>query len=65
MSRILLSDILAVVRSQGETGSYRDPRWSKAVTRLGETIDTAVEESLAGKTLAQLLDETYPEETEN
>jgi membrane protein len=62
MSRIRLIDILAVVRTEGETGSYRDPRWSRAVNHLGETIDSAVDESLAGKTLSQLLDETYPDE---
>jgi membrane protein len=62
MSRIRLSDILAVVRTDGETGSYRDPRWSKAVDYLGETIDTAVDESLAGKTLSQALDEIYPDD---
>lgn len=62
VSRISLRDILAVVRTDGETGSHQDPRWSKAVDSLGETIDTAVDASLAGKTLSQLLDETYPED---
>ena len=62
MSRVRLIDILAVVRSEGETGSYQDPRWSKAVDHLGEAIDTAVDESLAGKTLSELLDETYPDD---
>ena len=62
MSRIRLIDILAVVRAEGETGSYRDPRWSSAVDSLGTTIDAAVDESLAGKTLSQLLDETYPDD---
>ena len=31
MSRIRLSDILAVVRSEGETGSYQEPRWARAM----------------------------------
>ena len=64
VSHIGLSDILAVVRTEGETGSYEDPRWSKAVDSLGAAIDTAVDESLAGKTLSQLLDETYPDDQE-
>jgi hypothetical protein len=58
MARIKLNDILAVVRVEGETGSHREPRWSKAVATLGATIDSAVESSLGEKTLSQLLDET-------
>jgi len=58
LSQIKLSDILAVVRVDGETGSYRDPEWAAEVSTLGGLIDTAVENSLADKTLAQLLDET-------
>jgi membrane protein len=57
MARIKLNDILAVVRVDGETGSHRNPRWSKEVAALGETIDSAVESSLGDKTLSQLLDE--------
>ena len=53
-----------VVRVEGETGSHRDPHWSEAIDALGATIDTAVDESLAGKTLSQLLDETYPDDRE-
>ena len=64
VSHIRLSDILAVVRVEGETGSHRDPHWSEAIDALGATIDTAVDESLAGKTLSQLLDETYPDDRE-
>ncbi|MCO4812074.1 MAG: YihY/virulence factor BrkB family protein [Gammaproteobacteria bacterium] len=58
MARIKLNDILAVVRVEGETGSHREPRWSKAVATLGATIDSAVESSLGEMTLSQLLDET-------
>jgi len=57
MARITLNDILAVVRVEGETGSHRNPKWSKAVAVLGETIDSAVASSLGDKTLSQLLDE--------
>ena len=53
-----------MVRVEGETGSHRDPHWSEAIDALGATIDTAVDESLAGKTLSQLLDETYPDDRE-
>ncbi len=57
MSRIMLSDILAVVRVDGETGSYRDPKWAGAIDALGETIDSAVEKPLGDKSLSNLLDE--------
>jgi len=57
MARIKLNDILAVVRVEGETGSHRNPRWSKEVAALGATIDSAVTSSLGDKTLSQLLDE--------
>ena len=57
MSRIMLSDVLDVVREQGETGSHRDPRWAPAINTLGETIDASVDASLGEKSLAQLLDD--------
>ncbi len=57
MSSIKLSDILAVVRVEGETGSWRPPHWADTVDSLGDVIDTAVDESVGDKTLAQLLDE--------
>jgi membrane protein len=57
MSRIRLSDILAVVRVDGETGSYRLPRWADAVDAIGGTIDAAVDASLGDMTLVELLDE--------
>jgi membrane protein len=58
MARIRLNDILDVVRVDGETGSHRDPRWSSAITELGQTIDNAVESTLADKSLSQFLDDT-------
>ena len=57
MSRITLNDILEVVRIDGETGSYRDPRWARAIDSIGETIDAAVESTLGDKSLSNLLDE--------
>jgi len=57
MARIKLSDILDVVRVDGETGSHRNPQWSGAITSLGETIDAAVETTIGDKSLSQLLDD--------
>ena len=57
-TRITLNDILSVVRVDGETGSHRDPKWSSTITSLGQTIDDAVEATLADKSLSQLLDES-------
>jgi membrane protein len=58
MSRITLSDIVAVVRKEGETGSHRDPKWSAPIEILGKSLDTAVSAKLANKTLAEFLDES-------
>ena len=60
MSRILLTDILQVVRIDGETGSYQDPRWSAIIQKLGDDVDAAVEATLAGRSLSDLLDELDP-----
>ena len=57
MSRIKLRDILAVVRVEGETGSYRDPTWSREVDVLGHDLETAMADVVGDKTLADLLDE--------
>lgn len=57
MSRILLTDVLDVVRVDGETGSYRDPKWHDLIERLGSDVDAAVEKTLAGRSLTDLLDE--------
>jgi len=57
MSRIALSDILAGVRRDGETGSHRDPKWDSPIEVLGKSLDEAVAETLAEKSLADLLDE--------
>lgn len=57
ISRITLGEILAVVRSYGETGSVSQPSWSAAVTDLGDRLDAAAAESVRGQTLAALLDQ--------
>mgnify|MGYP001819309608 CR=1 FL=1 len=57
MSRITLSEILDVVRVDGETGSYRDPKWNNLIDSLGSDVDAAVEKTLSGRTLANLVDE--------
>ena len=57
MSHIALTDILDVVRVEGETGSYRDPKWNKVVETLGRDVDTAVANILTGRTLSDLLDD--------
>ncbi len=55
-SRILLNDVIAVVRDRGETGSYRDPEWADEITLLGEQVDAAVSSTVGEQTLADLLD---------
>jgi len=62
MSRILLTDILKVVRIEGETGSFQDPKWSALIKKLGDEVDAAVESTLAGRSLSDLLDELDPAE---
>jgi membrane protein len=56
MSRILLNDVIAVVRERGETGSYRDPKWADEITGLGEQVDAAVSSTVGEQTLSDLLD---------
>jgi hypothetical protein len=57
MSRTLLTDILEVVRNQGETGSHRSPRWADTVDVLGEAMDAAIAGVVGDRSLADLLDE--------
>lgn len=58
MASIRLNDILDVVRVDGETGSHQNPKWSSAITSLGDTIDDAVQSTLGDKSLSQLLDDS-------
>ena len=62
MSRIRMTDILAVVREQGETGSDRTPQWSRPVDATAIEVDAAVATAVGEKTLADLLDEALREE---
>lgn len=57
MSRIKLVDILAVVRLDGETGSYRDPKWATEIDGLGSQLDQAIAATVGDRTLSDLLDE--------
>ncbi len=60
MSRIKLSDILAVVRIRGETGSYRDPKWDTTIHGLGVELDSAIASTIGDQSLADLLDRAEP-----
>lgn len=57
MTRITIGQILSVVRTRGDTGSHKLPRWATPVNQLGDLLDTAVASAVSGKTLASLLDE--------
>ncbi len=56
-SRIRLREILDIVRVDGETGSYREPRWDETVEALCGSIDGAVAGTLGERTLSDLIDE--------
>ncbi|MEJ2127724.1 MAG: YihY/virulence factor BrkB family protein [Woeseiaceae bacterium] len=56
MAKITLEDILAVVRVHGETGSYRNPKWSREVEALGQDLDNAVTGIVGDRTLSDLLE---------
>ncbi len=58
MARVALSDILAVVRDYGETGSIGEPHWSPVVEDIGDSLDTAVASTINRTTLAELIDQT-------
>ena len=57
MSRIRLTDILDVVRHEGETGSHETPVWNSAISEIGKSIDASVGDTLGDITLAQFLDQ--------
>ena len=57
MARITLQDIVAVVRTEGETGSHHQPTWTEPIGDLGGQLDAAVASQLGDRTLADLLDE--------
>ena len=56
LTRIQLRDILGTVREHGETGSYRDPKWTNAIQAIGADVDAAVAATVGERTLADLLD---------
>ena len=56
MSRIPLSEILDIVRSEGETGSYREPTWEPYVETLGHKLDEAALSAVGEMTLSDLVD---------
>ena len=56
IARIRLDDIMAVVRTEGETGSHRRPNWASPIAAIGEQLDGAVSRALGDQTLADLLD---------
>ena len=58
MSRIPLREILATVREHGETGSYRDPKWTRAIEGIGADVDAAVTATVGEQSLADLLDKS-------
>jgi len=61
MSRVLLSDILNVVRREGETGSVREPKWDVAVESLGSSLDDAIADTLSDRTLSDILNQSENE----
>jgi len=61
MATISLEDILSVVRVHGETGSYRDPKWSDEVEALGKDLDDAVVKTVGERTLSDLLGPASPQ----
>jgi hypothetical protein len=56
MTRIPLREILDVVRSEGETGSYREPTWERYVDELGAKLDQAAFSAVGDMTLSDLVD---------
>jgi len=57
MARIMLTDIVEVVRIEGETGSHRLPNWTDVIDKMGNEIDVAVTSLLGERSLSNLLDE--------
>ncbi len=56
-AQITLNDILNVVRSQGGTGSWREPLWAKKVDDVGRRLDDAARSAVGEMTLVDLIDE--------
>jgi len=60
MARIPLREILDVVRSEGETGSYREPTWEHYIDELGTKLDKAAFSAVGDMTLSDLVDTAAP-----
>jgi len=56
MATIRLQDILSIVRERGETGSYRDPKWSEEIEKMGKSLDDAVLSTVGDLTLSDILE---------
>ena len=56
MTRIYLEDIMAIVRTNGETGSDELPAWTEGIEEMGGQLDAAISTVIGKKTLADLLD---------
>jgi membrane protein len=56
MARIQVRDILEVIRSEGETGSHREPTWDPYVDALGEKLNEAALSAAGTMTLSELVD---------
>lgn len=56
MARIELREILDVARSEGETGSYREPSWEPSIETLGDKLDEAALSAVGSMTLSELVD---------
>ena len=61
MTRISLTDVLDVVRVEGETGSHRKPRWSGPIDDLSDAMDGAMAGVIGEQSLADLLDKSESE----
>jgi membrane protein len=56
MASIRVDEILSVVRDHGETGSYRDPKFSKEVEAVGRKIDSAIGDIVGDQALSDVLE---------
>jgi membrane protein len=56
MARIQVRDILEVIRSEGETGSHREPTWDPYVDALGQKLNEAALSAAGTMTLSELVD---------
>ncbi len=60
LARIQLRDILEVIRSEGDTGSYREPAWEQYIDSLGDKLDEAVLSAVGTMTLTEFVDAAGP-----